>query len=241
MEWIPLRRRIHWRPLERESMSDLKVIIADRLRQCRITRGWKQQEAADHLSALAHTDISLSRYSNWENAIRAPKQPMIIKLSELYEVSPSWLQGYSANDSESILTANYLTANALHIVTGSGENLPVMQTSNDMAFHVDYLQKRGLNRNRILSIYQLDTSMEPLINKGDSLLIDQTATQVKGRDLFALVVGQDIWVRWITHQLNNTYVLTAEDSKSYPEQVLTTEQFKKLDIVGRVSHIGHSR
>ncbi|MNP32081.1 putative HTH-type transcriptional regulator [compost metagenome] len=166
---------------------------------------------------------------------------MIIKLAELYEVSPSWLQGYSANDSESIVTANYLTANALHIVTRTGDNLPVMQTSSDLAFHVDYLQKRNLNRNRILSIYQLDTSMEPLINKGDSMLIDQTAVKVKGRDLFALVVGQDIWVRWITQQLDNSYVLTAEDAKSYPEQVLSAEQFQKLDIVGRICHIGHSR
>lgn len=222
-------------------MSDLKVIIADRLRQCRMSRGWVQQQAADRLSALAKTDISLSRYSNWENAIRAPKQPMVIKLAELYEVSPSWLQGYSANDSESILTANYLTANALHIVTGAGENLPVMQTSNDMAFHVDYLKKRNLNRNRMLSIYQLDTSMEPLIRKDDSLLVDQTTTKVQGRDLFAIVVGQDIWVRWITQQLDGSYVVTAEDSKAYPEQTLSAEAFQKLDVVGRICHIGHSR
>jgi len=220
--------------------EDLKTIVASRLKQCRADREWSLAYVTERLTEMAGTEISVSRYSNWENAHRLPKVAMIVKLGELYGVSASYLQGFSANDSETLNIADYVTANALTISTKNGV-LPVLQASKDTAFHADYFKRRDLDRNRLLAIHQIDDSMDPLISKLDTVLVDTRHNRVQGRDLFALIVGDHLWIRWISKQLNDTYIISAENRQDHPDQVLDPAEFAKLEIVGRVCHIGHDR
>jgi len=41
--------------------------------------------------------------------------------------------------------------------------------------------------------------------------------------------------------LNDTYIISAENRQDHPDQVLDPAEFAKLEIVGRVCHIGHDR
>lgn len=222
-------------------MTDLKIGVGLRLKQCRSDQGLTIEETATRLTERSGERVIPSRYSNWETGIRMPPPDMMIKLGELFGVAPGWLQGYTPHSSANMTLSDYITANSPQLVTKNGV-IQVKQASDATAFNLEYLKLRGLNRNRLLAIRQIDASMSGLIEEGDEVLIDQTRTEVDGQDLYAIVApSKAIWVRWISSQLDGTYKLSAMNSDRYPEEILDREAFDRLTIVGRVARISHDR
>lgn len=222
-------------------MTDLKIGVGLRLKQCRSNQGLTIEETANRLTERSGERVIPSRYSNWETGLRMPPPDMMIKMGELFGVAPGWLQGYTPHSSANMTLADYITANNPQLSTKHGI-VQVKQASDATAYNLEYLKQRGLDRNRLLSIRQIDGSMEPLISEGDEVLIDQTRTAVDGQDLYAIVAPSGaIWVRWISSQLVGTYSLSAENTERYPEQVLDRDAFERLTIVGRVARIAHDR
>lgn len=169
-----------------------------------------------------------------------PPPEQIIKLAKLFGKPAAWLQGYTDNDSLSAVSSNYVTANSPTLQTKSGL-IQLTQATDSTAYSLNYLSSRGLNKNKLLSIVQLDSSMGALIPEGSEVLISCDQTEVRGADLFGIVVNGNIWIRWICGELDSTYTLRAEDSKQYPDKTLTRDQLEALDIVGRVVRISHER
>lgn len=221
-------------------MSELRKIVAQRIKRCRQDKGWTIDETARRLSVVSGERVTGSRYSNWEQELRMPAPEQIIQLGEAFGVPPAWLQGFTSNDSLSPVATNYVTANSPSITTKAGL-LGVAQASEATAYSLDYLEKRGLNKNKLLAIRQLDGSMAGVIDEGAEVLLNREATTVQGADLFGIVVNGSIWIRWIRPQIDGTFTLAAQDREQYPDQQLTAEQLEKLDIVGRVARISHDR
>lgn len=222
-------------------MTDLKAAVGRRLKQCRSDQGLTIEQTATKLTERSGERVIPSRYSNWETGLRMPPPEMLIKMGELFGVAPGWLQGFTPHSSANMTLADYITANSPQLSTKNGI-VQVKQASDATAFNLEYLKQRGLNRNRLLAIRQIDASMAGLIEEGDEVLIDQTRCEVDGQDLYAIVAPSNaIWVRWISSQLDGTYKLSAENAERYPEQVLDREAFERLTIVGRVTRIAHDR
>lgn len=221
-------------------MSELVQVVAQRLKDCRQATGWTLEETAKRLSDLSGTSMTYSRYSNWELGLRMPPTDQVILLAKLFGKTPAWIQGYTDNDSLSAVTSNYVTANPPNISTKNGL-LTLSQVTDNTAFSLDYIESRGMNRNKLLCIKQIDTSMAPMIAEGDELLLDGAQTTVRGADLFGIVVAGTVWVRWICPEINSTFTLKAGDSQQYPDSTLTPEALAELDIVGRVVRISHDR
>lgn len=221
-------------------MSELLEIVAQRLKQCRQATGWTLEETARRLSTLSGTPMTFSRFSNWELGLRMPPPDQIILLAKLFGKTPAWLQGYTDNDSLSAVASNYVTANPPNIQTKSGL-LALPQATNNTAFSHDYIESRGMNRNKLLCIKQIDASMAPMIAEGDEVLLDGDQITVRGADLFGIVVAGTIWVRWICPELDGTFTLKAGDAQQYADSKMTREALDELDIVGRVVRISHDR
>lgn len=221
-------------------MSELVQVVAQRLKECRQATGWTLEETAKRLSDLSGTKMTYSRYSNWELGLRMPPTEQVVLLAKLFGKTPAWIQGYTDNDSLSAVTSNYVTANPPNISTKNGL-LVLPQVTDNTAFSLEYIESRGLNRNKLLCIKQIDSSMAPLIAEGAELLLDGDQVTVRGADLFGIVVAGTIWIRWICPELNNTFTLKASDSQQYPDSKLTRTELDQLDIVGRVVRISHDR
>lgn len=221
-------------------MTDLKITVAQRLKQCRHDRNWTMKALVQQLQERCGAEVGESAYSNWENALRMPPPEMLIKLGDLFGVAPAWLQGFTSHSSANMSMADYITANSPHIVTKNGD-LPLKQASAATAYNVDYLKSRNLDRNRVLCIRQLDSSMAGLIDEGDEVLIDQTRCEVEGRDLYAIVAPSNtVWIRWISREFDGTFKLSAQND-DHPDTILQPEAFEKLTVVGRVARIAHDR
>lgn len=221
-------------------MSELRKIVAQRIKRCRQDKGWTIDETARRLSEVSGERITGSRYSNWEQELRMPAPEQMIQLGEAFGVPPAWLQGFTSNDSLSPVSTNYVTANSPSITTKAGL-ISVAQASDATAYSLDYLEKRGLNKNKLLAIRQLDGSMTGVIEEGDEVLLNREATTVQGADLFGIVVNGAIWVRWIRPQIDGAFIIAAQDREQYPDQQMAAEQLESLDIIGRVARISHDR
>ena len=222
-------------------MTNLKAVVSKRLRQCRAAQGLTIDQLTERVTERSGEQVSSSRYSNWETGLRMPPPEMLIKLGETFGVSPAYLQGFTEHSSAHMTAADYITANTPQLTTKRGI-VTVKQASDATAYNLEYLKQRGLDRNRLLAVRQIDASMAPLINEGDEVLIDQSRIDVDGRDLYAIVApSQAIWVRWISHQLDGTYTLSAENSQQYAEQTMDCAAFNELTVVGRVTRIAHDR
>lgn len=237
---IILSRVIHGKHAKGNAMPDIRAIVSERLRQCRHETGWTMIETARRLTKLSGEKMTASRYSNWENAQRSPAPEEIIKLGALFKKPPAWLAGYTDNDSAGIITDRYIVAADSRLVTNVGV-FTTPQVSENTAYSMDYLNNRGLDKNKILSIIQLDKSMGELVPEGAEVLLDMSHSVVRGSDLFGIAVQSNIWVRSIRPELDGTFTLSAEDREHYPDKVLTQEQLDNLNIIGRVARIAVDR
>lgn len=221
-------------------MTELQATVAKRIKQCRTNHGWTMDETAKRLSVIAGKEMSTSRYSNWELGLRMPGPEQIIHLGQMFGKPPAWIQGFTDNDSLNAVTSNYVTANPANIATKSGL-LTLTQVTNSTAYSLEYLSSRGLNRNKLLSIRQIDRSMQGIIDEGAEVLLDLEQQTVRGADLFGIVVQSHIWIRTIRPEMNGSYTITAADNSQYADQNLSPEEFKSVDVVGRVARISHDR
>lgn len=218
-------------------MSELKKIIAERITKLRNDRGWTQEVAARKLSEIYPEPISRQRWGNWElGGYRTPKDPQIVALAKLFGVSPGYIKGFTNNEADDGALQDYITANS-PTITGKHGIVRTEQASGSIAFNTDKLRERGLNQNRIFLARATDTSMQGVINEGDDFLIDLDKTEVVDADIFAFIVKDRIWTRWIRPELDGTYTLAAQDAEHFPERQLSAEALADLDIVDRVALI----
>lgn len=197
-------------------------------------------ETAKRLSVITGKEMSTSRYSNWELGLRMPGPEQMIHLGQLFSKPPAWMQGFTDNDSLSAVSSSYVTANSPNITTKSGL-LTLTQATDATAYSLNYLNARGLNRNKLLSIRQIDQSMRGIVDEGAEVLLDLEQRTVRGADLFGIVAQGHIWIRYIRPELDGTYSITAADNSQYAAQNLSAEQFKEIDVIGRVARIAHDR
>lgn len=65
----------------------MREILAQRLKQCRIERGWTQREVA------IYCDITEKAYQNYELMTREPKLEVLVRIADIFGVSMDYLVG----------------------------------------------------------------------------------------------------------------------------------------------------
>lgn len=221
-------------------MSDLRDLIAKRIRQLRHARGWTAEETARRMSEFSSETIAPSRYGNWEQGIRAPRLEQFVELGMLFGVSPAYIAGLSNNDGSAPEASRYVLPNPPTITTPAGP-LSLEQADDSFAISLDLLQEQGLNRNKLLMIRAEDSSMAGTIDEGDRVLVDTSTNRVTRDDIFAILVNGRIILRWIRHALIGGYKVQAEDRERYPDQAINAEDLEQLTIIGRAAIISRIR
>ena len=65
----------------------MREILAERLKQCRKEKGFTQREVA------IYCDITEKTYQNYELMTREPKVEILLKITDVFEVSLDYLLG----------------------------------------------------------------------------------------------------------------------------------------------------
>lgn len=219
-------------------MFDIKETISARLKACRAQKGWTFADCANELSRITGAKFIPSRYGNWELGINVPPLEMVFALGALYGKPGAYLVGLTDDDGTSPETRNY--AIPTQSVVPSRGGLTDLG-DNALAFHLSFLDSIKLDKDKILLVAAPDDSMAGLIEEGDRALIDLGETSVTRDDLFAIMVKDRLWLRWIRQTLTGDYVIQAERRDHYPDHTLSDAELAGLHILGRVRMITHLR
>jgi len=86
--------------------------------------------------------------------------------------------------------------------------------------------------------YPSDDAMAPTINQGEITIIDGR-TSVSGSGLYALSIQDKVLIRRLEHKLSGLNIIT--DNEHYSNEILSDEDAKKIEVLGRVVRIDSYR
>lgn len=210
-----------------------KELFAKRLKELRQAKGWVVREVAEK------TGIGRSALLNYETGDRSPKSLHLFDLlAKTLDTTRDYLMGFSDHPGSTPNQPEYIAANQ-----GAGnvvKNSDVI--SKEVAVHFEGLKQRGLKERNIILFHVADNAMADDFVKGDKVLVDCSATKVNEPDIFAIQDAEgSVWFRWIRKDLGGKYTLYANDKAHSSDQEMSEKEFKKLNILGRVTGRWHWR
>lgn len=201
-------------------------LIANRIRSTRIKSDMTLTEAA-RLS-----NMSKARISNWEQGLRVPKYEQIFELAKIYKTRPEYLIGWIDEKELSDKYSYYKPSAEFN----SGDRV------ENVAYHIEYLERLKLNKNFLLSIKVTDESAAGEIKLNDELLIDTQSTYSNKNDLFAIESNGRIWIRELKPTMqNDSFIMSSGDKESHPDITYKKSELENIDIIGRVARISRDR
>lgn len=160
----------------------------------------------------------------------------IVKLYRRFGLNPDWiengvgqvfLKGEAGPGSEFKIIPKVKAR--LSAGTGSFETLS--DVTDHLYFQSKWLARKG-SANAMVAMEVFGNSMEPELRPGDTVLIDQSQTEILAGAIYALGVEDTILVKRIEKHPNKL-VLTSEN-RDYQPIFLTLDEIDKVRIIGKV-------
>jgi|GEM_PF-3531570 len=127
--------------------------------------------------------------------------------------------------------------------------LPVINPKDESAFHNfgsalnlyefhpvrrSWIADKRLEPEHLKAVFPSDDAMTPTINQGEIAIIDDRAA-LGGSGLYALSFQDKIVIRRVESKISGLNIMT--DSEHYSNEVLSDEDAKKVNVLGRVVRI----
>lgn len=106
-----------------------------------------------------------------------------------------------------------------------------------LAFTRYSLQRKGLNPANLSAIQVNGDSMEPLLDDGDTVLIDHTRCSLEGEGIYVIHLDDHLYAKRLQRQFDGALHIISEN-KAYRDMVVPKEQLNELQIIGRVVWAG---
>lgn len=121
--------------------------------------------------------------------------------------------------------------------TGSGDDNPHVEIRGVMAFKSAWLRANNLNQLHLDVIYANGHSMEPTINDGDVLLIDESKIEPKDGQIFAMQSeSKGTIVKRLVKSDFDGWIIRSDnpDKARYGDETLRDGEINEVRIIGRV-------
>lgn len=121
--------------------------------------------------------------------------------------------------------------------TGDGEDNSHVEIRGVMAFKSEWLRANHLNHRHLDVIYANGHSMEPTINDGDVLLIDESRLEPKDGQIFAMQSeSKGTIVKRLVKSDFDGWIIRSDnpDKARYGDETLRDGEINEVRIIGRV-------
>lgn len=121
--------------------------------------------------------------------------------------------------------------------TGGGEDNSHVEIRGVMAFKSEWLRANSLNQRHLDVIYANGHSMEPTINDGDVLLIDESKIEPKDGQIFAMQSeSKGTIVKRLVKSDFDGWIIRSDnpDKARYGDETLRDGEINEVRIIGRV-------
>ena len=133
--------------------------------------------------------------------------------------------------------ANYRFIPKVAAIAGAGATL---ETSDEVlgyyAFRADWMGAEHVSDRQSVLMDVRGDSMEPLLKDGDTLLVDQSDTEIKDGRIYVVTLGDELRVKRIQKGFKG-YVLRSENPR-YADITIEGEDLAAFRVHGRVRWVG---
>lgn len=195
--------------------------------------------------------------SKWLNAESMPGRANMHTLASRLNVRVEWLQHGSGSKKEGAARQDESVARIpprnfdlntsteytgvlqldAHGSTGDGEDNSHVEIRGVMAFKSAWIRANRLNTKTLDVIYAKGHSMEPTINDGDVLLVDESKTEPKDGQVFAMQsVDKGTIVKRLIKSDFDGWIIRSDnpDKTRYGDENLRDGEINEIRIIGRV-------
>ena len=140
-------------------------------------------------------------------------------------------RSFDLNDESGYTGVLQLTARGS---TGDGDDNPHVEIRGVMAFKSAWLRANNLNQKNLDVIYANGHSMEPTINDGDVLLVDESKVEPKDGQIFAMQSeSKGTIVKRLVKSDFDGWIIRS-DNPAYRDETLRDGEINEVRIIGRV-------
>lgn len=93
------------------------------------------------------------------------------------------------------------------------------------------LRKQGLTPDHLSAIRIDGDSMEPVLNSGDTVLIDHTRTTIEGEGIYVLRFEDHLYAKRLQRNFDGVVIISA--NKEYAPVTVPSDRLDELQVVGR--------
>ena len=123
----------------------------------------------------------------------------------------------------------------VHVAAGNGHVVyDELEHDQGQAYRTSSVRNLATKASNLMTVYAKGESMEPSIYEGDALLVDRGQTTVKDRQVYILRYGYEIRVKRLFMRPDGGLRIVSDNSSAFPEEVITGEEMKHIEIIGRV-------
>lgn len=235
----------------------IKEMIGARLRYAREKAGLSR----DHVIALPEIEISRSTLQQWESGATEASIGTIAKLASLYKVSPQYLifgeedsnQELSASQEQEIkmiydaVTGNrsddYVYVPAYDIDVSAGHGMfsdGAIEPKKYLAFHKDWIKKKGLNPKLLAVLFNEGDSMAPTIPNQSAMVINMLQSKAVDGQVYVIRIDDRLYVKRI-QWIPAGGLRLISDNKQYDSFDITKEdmQASDVEVCGQVIHTSY--
>ncbi len=159
----------------------------------------------------------------------------VLKLSEHFHLDPSWLKAETTGDiNPPAVTRDAITViprvkARLHAGGGSFETSPDIDSF--YAFSRAWLRRKGNPRQMVLMDI-IGDSMSPVIEEGDTVLVDQSCREIYAGGIYAIGIDDTVMIKRI--EKNPRHLVLISANSTYAPVYMQKEEINRIRIIGRV-------
>ncbi|WP_439862278.1 XRE family transcriptional regulator [Pseudomonas sp. MBLB4136] len=148
------------------------------------------------------------------------------------EMRPSQSSGASADDKYV-----YVPLYDARCSAGDGAWNEGAKIWTHLAFTRYSLQRKGLNPDNLSAIQVNGDSMEPLLDDGDTVLIDHKRNSLEGEGIYVIHLDDHLYAKRLQRQFDGSLSIISQN-KDYQTMTVPKDRLGELQIIGRVVWAG---
>jgi phage repressor protein C with HTH and peptisase S24 domain len=235
-------------------IEDLRAAFVGRLKDALAHNQIPEWGAGARLAKMA--GVTPKATSKWMNGESMPGGAKMLAVANALGVRVEWLEygrgemkepvtlpvldervpprGFELENEPGYTGVLQLTAQGS---TGGGEDNTHVEIRGVMAFKSSWLRANNLNQRHLDVIYASGHSMEPTINDGDVLLVDESKIEPKDGQVFAMqsATKGTIVKRLVKSDIEGWIIRSDNPDKArYGDEALRDGEINEVRIIGRV-------
>lgn len=235
-------------------IEEIRNSFVARLKQSLAEAGIPEWGAGVRLAKMAK--VTPKACSKWLNGESMPGGAKMLALAAALNVRVEWLEygrgemretaalapkdlrapprSFDLNNEPGYTGVLQLTARGS---TGDGDDNPHVEIRGVMAFKSAWLRANNLNQKHLDVIYASGNSMEPTINDGDVLLVDESKIEPKDGQIFAMQSeSKGTIVKRLVKSDFDGWIIRSDnpDKARYGDETLRDGEINEVRIIGRV-------